>query len=173
MRTDLKKVLLIAGASLMAASGASIAGERDQLAVSAGIAPSDAETMTLTELSAHKFNRDSVGQKVDFEPRQPSRPSEQLVTQAGLTPDEASAMSLTEVAAYFFNRGSSSQEQQTIHVTVGTREATTALSPGAARLAASAGLSEEEAQGLSLRQIAAHAFNRSESSQDRQRTDLP
>ena len=41
------------------------------------------------------------------------------------------------------------------------------------QLAHSAGLTDAEAQDMSLRQIAAYAFNRGAPSQDWQRTDLP
>ena len=101
---------------------------------------------------------------------------EQLAAAAGLGADEAAGVSLTEIAAHFFNRGSSGQDRQTVRsgdgVTMVARQAATGPSAGARQLAASAGLSEEEARGLSLRQIAAYAFNRGESSQDWQRTDL-
>ena len=74
-------------------------------------------------------------------------------------------MGLTEIAGHFFNRGSSAQDQQTVHsdegVTMGTQQAATGPSAGVRQFVASAGLTEEEAQGMSLRQIAAHVFNRS------------
>jgi hypothetical protein len=77
-------------------------------------------------------------------------------------------MTLTEVAAYHFNNGSSGDNQQTIR---GARVTMASRSVGASQLAHSAGLTEADAQGMSLRQIAAYLFNNG--SGDWQRTDLP
>ena len=85
----------------------------------------------------------------------------QLAAGAGLTPEEARGLSLTEIAAAKFNRDSDGDDQQRVvrsgDVTVISRSADgTAWS----QLAASAGLTPEEARGLSLGEIAAAKFDR-------------
>jgi hypothetical protein len=178
MRANLKSLLLAATASLALTGAAFAEGGKEQLAASAGIRPAEAQQLTLTEIAAHKFNRDVSGadeQKVRIEPGRSIGTPEQLASAAGLGADDASTMSLTEIAAHFFNRASSDQDQQTVHtdegVTMVSRQDSYGPSAGLRQLAASAGLTVEEAQGMSLRQIAAHAFNRGEGYQDWQRTD--
>jgi len=178
MTTTFKSLLLGATAALAIASGA-VAADRNQLAASAGVSPAEAAQLTLTEIAAIKFNQDVSGgdrQKVRIEPGHSNGQPWQLAAAAGISAEEASTLTLSEIAGRFFNKGADRDDQQTVRVgggesgvVVATRQQ---LSPGARQLAASAGLTAEEAQGLSLRQIAAHAFNQSESSQDRQRTDL-
>ena len=180
MNTNLKSLLLVAAASLALSSGASVAGGREQLAASAGIRPSrgrtsDADRNRRSQIQPRRFHSPTSRKSASSLTGRTGNP-EQLAAAAGLRADEAAAMNLTEIAARFFNRGSSGQDQQTVRsdegVTMGARQTATGLSAGARQLAASAGLTEEEARGLSLRQIAAHAFNHDESFQDRQRTDL-
>lgn len=171
MSTNLRALLLAAGAGLAIASGPAVADDLDQLAASAGLEASEIEGLTLTEVAAYKFNRDSIGQRAGIEPGS-NGTSERLAKSAGLSAGEADEMSLTVIAAYHFNRGSSDENQQTIrsggsHVTMASRSA------GAAQLAHDAGLSDAEASNLSLRQIAAYVFNRGGPPQDWQRTDLP
>jgi len=170
MSTHVKNLLLITGACLTIASGPAFSDDLSQLAASAGIDASKIEELTLTEVAAYKFSRDSIGQKAGIEPGS-NGPSEPLAVSAGLSADQASGMTLTVIAAYHFNRGSSDEDQQTIRsserVTMASR------SPDTSQLAHSAGLADAEAQDMSLRQIAAYAFNRGAPSQDWQRTDLP
>ena len=113
MSTKLTAVLLAAGASLALASGPVLADELDQLAASAGLEASEIEGLTLTEVAAYKFSRDSIGQKAGIEPGS-NGTRERLAASAGLSADEADGMTLTEIAAYHFNRGSSGENQQTI-----------------------------------------------------------
>ena len=84
----------------------------------------------------------------------------QLAGNAGLTPAEAQGLTLTEVAAAKFNRGSSDDNQQTVvprdEVTLISRSVGSDVS----QLAANAGLTPEEARGLSLSEIAAVKFAR-------------
>jgi hypothetical protein len=85
------------------------AGDVSQLAAAAGIAPAEAATMSLTEIAAAKFNRDTRGDDRQVvstaEPimADPVRHA-QLIAAAGLTPEEAAGKSLTEVAAAKFDR---------------------------------------------------------------------
>jgi hypothetical protein len=169
MRTHLKTLLLTAGACIAIASVPSFADDRSQLAATAGLDTSEIEELTLTEVAAVKFSRDSIGQKAAIEPGSNGARGH-LAVSAGLSPDQAEAMTLTVIAAYHFNRGSSDEDQQTIS---SGEERVTMASRNASQLAHSAGLTDAEAQQLSLRQIAAHAFNRGAPSQDWQRTDLP
>jgi hypothetical protein len=170
MSTNLRPLLVAAGACLAIASGAAYADDLDQLAATAGLEASEIEGLTLTEVAAYKFNRDSIGQRAAIEPGS-NGTREQLAESAGLTADDADGMTLTVIAAYHFNRGSSGDDQQTIRG--GSRVTMASRSLGASQLAREAGLTEAEAETLSLRQIAAHVFNRGGPAEDWQRTDLP
>jgi len=168
MSTSIGALLFTAGAGLLIASGSTFADDQSQLAASARLDPSEIGELTLTEVAAHKFSHDSIGQKAGIEPGSYGS-RESLAASAGLTPDEAAGMTLTEIAAYHFNHGSSDGNQQTVGG--GWRVTMASRSVGASQLAHSAGLTEAEAQGMSLRQIAAYFFNNG--SADSKRTDLP
>lgn len=144
------------------------AADRSQLAAAAGIPAEEAATMSLTELAAAKFNRDTRGD--DRQVVSDARPTmvdpvrhAQLIAAAGLTADEAAGLTLTELAAGAFNAGSDDDDAQTV-VTVSTRGPVRIGS----HLAFAAGLSPEEAQGMSLTAIAAAKFNRDTRDDDRQ-----
>lgn len=146
--------------------GASFAGglyaqaaDAGQLAAVSGVSRAEAATMSLTELAAAKFNRDTRGDDrqtvtaagtvmVD-----PARHA-QLIAQSGITPDEAKGMTLTELAAGKFNAGSDADNRQVIIVS--TRGPVRVGS----QLASSAGLDPVAAQGMSLTEIAAAKFER-------------
>jgi hypothetical protein len=167
MKTPLKSMAI--AAALLGAAAPAFA--QSQLIASAGLTPAEASGMSLTEIAAAKFNRESNGdsqqrvlrrgdvtvisRSVDGSPRS------QLAASAGLTLGEARGLSLTEIAAIKFNRDSDGDNQQRVarpgDVTVISRSA-----DGSAwsQLAASAGLTPEEARGLSLSDIAAAKFDR-------------
>jgi hypothetical protein len=172
------QTLLLGATAALALATAAPAADRSQLAANAGVSPAEAQQLTLTEIAAQKFSRDTENtQRVGIEPGTSANAPRQLAATAGVAPDEATNLDLTQIAARFFNRASSDQDQQTVALqgqeslyVMGTRQQP--AGDTARQLARSAGLSDEEARGLSLRQIAAHAFNRGESSQDAQRVDL-
>ena len=172
------KTLLLGATAALALATAAPAADRSQLAANAGLTSAEAEQLTLTEIAAQKFSRDSENrQRAAIEPGTSGNAPRQLAATAGVASDEARNLDLTQIAARFFNRGSSDQDQQTVAAqgegslyVMGTRQQP--AGDTARQLARSAGLSEDEARGLSLRQIAAHAFNRGEFSQDAQRVDL-
>jgi hypothetical protein len=170
MNTPLRSLLFATGASVAIVSGPVFADELDQLAASAGLEASEVEGLTLTEVAAYKFSRDSIGQRSGIEPGS-NGTREQLAESAGLSADDADGMTLTVIAAYHFNRGSSGENQQTVRS--GSRVTMASRSVGASQLAHDAGLTDAEAENLSLRQIAAYVFNRGGPKEDWQRTDLP
>ncbi|TPE53598.1 hypothetical protein [Amaricoccus solimangrovi] len=99
-----------------------------------------------------------------------------LVSSAGLTPEQAQGMTLNEIAAMKFNRGRSPQDQ----IPVGASGPVTSMAfqdqvdaSGRAGLVAAAGLTPEQAQGMTLNEIAAAKFNRNQSMQDRIPTGTP
>ena len=168
MQANLKTIAL--AAALLGAAAPAFA--QSQLAANAGLTPEQAQGLTLTEIAAAKFNRDADsdnqqrvlrGSDVTVISRSPSAgvSSSQLAANAGLTPDEARGLSLTEVAAAKFNRGADSDDQQRVarpdEVTVISRSA---VGGASSQLAANAGLTPDEARGLSLSEIAAAKFAR-------------
>jgi hypothetical protein len=136
------------------------AGDVSQLAAAAGIAPAEAATMSLTEIAAAKFNRDTRGDDRQVvstaEPimADPVRHA-QLIAAAGLTPEDAAGLTLTQLAAGAFNAGSDSDDAQTM-VTMSSRGPVTV----GAHLAFVAGFSPAEAAGKSLTEVAAAKFDR-------------
>jgi hypothetical protein len=172
MTVNLKHLALGATAAVSIAS-AGIAADRTQLIANARLTPAEAEQLTLNEIAARFFNRSSGDQDQQTVPasgpeyravvaaRGPAALSpnaRQLAASAGLSAEEARGMSLRQIAAHFFNRSSGDQDQQTVPASGPEYRAVVAarwpatLSPNARQLAASAGLSAEEAHGVSLRQ---------------------
>ena len=164
MKTNLKAVAI--AAALAGAAAPALA--QSQLIGNAGLTPAEAQGLSLTEIAAAKFNRGADGddQQRVLRPRGVTVMSRsggsdvaQLARAAGLTPDEARGLTLTEIAAAKFNRGSSDDNQQTV---VRRGEVTlTSRSVGGSdlsQLAANAGLTPDEARGLSLSEIAAVKF---------------
>jgi hypothetical protein len=133
----------------------------DQLAANAGLSPSEAQGLTLTQIAQVKFNRES-----DTDDRQAviivpgnSASYDQLAASAGLSPAEARGMTLDEIFVAKVNKESDTDDQQLVsggNVTMASR------SPFSAnpQFAASAGLSPAEAAGMSLTEIAAAKFAR-------------
>ena len=78
---------------------------------------------------------------------------------AGLTAEEAAGTTLNQIAAHKFSRGT--ENAQTVvdrnGVTVSSRSADSA---DRSQLIANAGLTPEQAAGMTLSQIAAHKFSR-------------
>jgi hypothetical protein len=144
------------------------AADRSQLAAAAGIPAAEAATMSLTEIAAAKFNRDTRGddQQVVSEAQatavDPVRHA-QLIAAARLSGAEAAGMTLTQLAAGTFNAGSDDDDAQTV-VTMSSRGPVRVGS----HLAFAAGLTPEEAEGMSLSAIAAAKFNRDTRDDDRQ-----
>ena len=96
-----------------------------------------------------------------FTPGVRRRRPAQLAASAGLAPDEARGLSLTEIAAAKFNRDADRDDSQ--RVLRGGDVTVTSRSVGErawSQLVASAGLTPEEARGLSLSDIAAAKFDR-------------
>jgi hypothetical protein len=167
MKTNLKTIAV--AAALLGAAAPAFA--QSQLIGNAGLTPAEASGLSLTEIAAAKFNRgsdDDNQQRVlrDRGVTVISRSADgaarpRLIANAGLTPEQARGLSLTQIAAAKFNRDSDDENQQRARrvgdVTVISRSASAAAW---SQLAANAGLSPEEARGLSLSEIAAAKFAR-------------
>ena len=136
------------------------AADQTQLAASAGVSTSEAATMSLNELAAAKFNRDSADgdQQSIADSRTIAVDQDrhgQLIAAAGLTADEAEGLTLSQLAAGAFNAGSDDDSAQPV-VRVSTRGPVRIGS----QFVASSGLDQVEAQGMSLTTIAAAKFAR-------------
>jgi len=144
--------LVLAG--LIAAPMAAADG-MEQLVFSAGLTPAQASGMSLTEIYAHKINRESGrDNQVTVSSREVSgfRPSEhgQLVASAGLDAAAARGMSLAEISAAKASRSAATRDERVPM----PREVSVGFDPAEhAQLVARAGLTVEEAQGLSLSEI--------------------
>jgi hypothetical protein len=139
---------VIAAAVLVAVGAPAIAGT--QVKASPGV--------TLTEAAQAKFNRDTRGDDRHVKPVPgDAGATPQLYAAAGLTLAEGSAMTLGQVFVAKINRESRGDDQQRLvvdgSVAMGTRAY--GQDSGHPQLAASAGLTEAEAAGLSLSEIAA------------------
>ena len=155
----------LAGVALLGATFAggvyAEAADVSQLVAAAGVAPAEAATLSLTELAAAKFNRDTRDddqQTVsDAAPTMvdPYRHA-QLIGAAGLTSGEAAGLTLTQLAAGAFNAGSDDDDAQPV-VTMSSRGPVGSIEP---HLAFAAGLDPADAQGLSLSAVAAAKFRR-------------
>lgn len=144
------------------------AGGYDQLARAAGVPAEQAATMSLTELAAAKFNRDTRGddrQVVSTAAPRPVDPARHahMIAAAGMTRDEAAGVTLTELAAGVFTAGSDDDEAQPV-ITMSSR-GPVRIDP---HLAFAAGLAPAEAATMSLGSVAAAKFNRDSRSDDRQ-----
>lgn len=164
------RILTRALVALSIAAAPAAAADLTQIAAGAGVTVEAAQGMTLSELAALKFNRDSRdddrqsvggigGEPVMVDVMRHA----QLIAAAGLTPAEAEGLTLSELAAGKHNAGSDSNER--IVVVMSSRGPVRVGS----QLAAAAGLGGAEAQGMSLTAIAAAKFNH-DSSDDNQQT---
>jgi hypothetical protein len=164
MKYYLKTIAAVA--VTVAAAAPAFAGS--QLAANAGISPVEAQGLSLTEIAQAKFNRDTRqdDRHVFVEPGTGGDYT-QLAASAGISADEAQGMSLGEIYVAKINRESRGDEQQAVKgggVTMTSRSVSGGA--GYAQLAASAGLSADEASGLTLGQIAAAKFARDTYSSD-------
>jgi hypothetical protein len=149
----------VVGLSLVAAFSVS-AADVTQLAAGAGISAGEAQGLTLTELAALKFNRDSERDEQQSVAAaegpvmvDPVRHA-QLIAAAGLSADEADGLTLSQLAAGKHNAEARRDE---LHLVVMSSRGRVRAG---SQLIAAAGLSTAEAQGMSLTGIAATKFNR-------------
>ena len=161
---------ILTSAALLALAVPAAAEDYSQLAAGAGITRAQAGALTLSEIAAYKFNRDTRGdeQQPIAEPSAAVRVDPaahaQLIAAAGLTPAEAAGMSLSEIAAAKHNAGTRGDERQTVVAAGGMGKA-------GDQLVAVAGLDPAAASGLSLTEVAAVKFNRDTRADDRQTVD--
>jgi len=118
--------------------------------------------MTLTELHARKINRESgrdgqVTVSGRGYPVSSASDHSALVASAGLTASQAAGMDLSQIAAHKFNRGVTREDRIPVTQTA-SADFDASQNP---QLVASAGLSADEAQGMSLNEIYRHKHNRS------------
>ena len=167
MKTYLKTIAV--AAALAGAAAPAVA--QSQLIANAGLTPVEAQGLTLSEIAAAKFSRSAGhderhaivargGGVTAISRSADDAAGSQLAANAGLTPEQAQGLSLSQVAAAKFSRSAGHDAQQVVvH-----RDAVTAIGRSAAgaypQLAASAGLTPDEALGLSLTEIAAAKFDR-------------
>jgi hypothetical protein len=165
----MKPTILMAPALValaLAAASQAPAGDWSQLVASAGLSPAEAEGMTLTEIAAHKFNReartdDTVTVSSRSYPVFDVAAHRQLVAVAGVRPSEARGMTLTEIAARKVNVAAEADEMIPIVASGAGFDA------GAhPQLAAAAGLTPAEASGMSLGEIHARKVNREQNRDD-------
>lgn len=158
----------ILGVTFAAAVAAS-AADRSQLAAGAGVSVAEAQSMSLSELAAAKFNRDTGrdgAQRVGAAGRPVLVDADrhaQLIAVAGISPAEAEGITLAELAAGKYNTEGDSDHQ--VPVVMSSRGPVHA-DP---QLIAAAGLEPGEAYGMSLTGIAAAKFNR-DTGRDEQQT---
>jgi hypothetical protein len=168
MKRILTGTALVGATILGVTFGAAILAEAadvGQLAASAGVSATEAEGLTLSEIAAIKFNRDtrgddrqSVGHAQGTIMVDGARHAN-LIRQAGLTSQEAGSLTLSELAASKHNAGSDEDDMIVVVSSRGQGRANP-------QLVASAGLSPAEAQGMSLTDIAAAKFRRDTRSDD-------
>ncbi len=137
------------------ATGAATSARADalsQLAASAGLSQAEAAGLSLHEIAVRKFNLDvKAGDRQPTGVVRSSRGgfSPQLAASAGLSAAEAATMSTTEIAERFFQKNASGEDRRA--------DVLSYHSSGRGsypQLAAGAGLSEEDAAGKSLNEIA-------------------
>jgi hypothetical protein len=169
MKTSLKTFAAVSAVVLSAAAAPAFASS--QLVANAGLTPAEAEGLTLNQIAQFKFSRNAGNDERQVVVRIPGTggDSSQLAASAGLGPDEAAGLSLNEIAIAKFNRNVDNEDRQW----PGPRSGVTAMSRsmgGAAwaQLAANAGLTPEEAAGMTLTEIAIAKFNRNADNNNRQ-----
>ena len=157
-------------AAILAGFGAQAeAGDWSQLVAAAGLSPTEARGMSLTEIHAVKINRESAGDdEVTVSGR--SYPAfegaehVQLVAVAGVSARDARSMTLTEISARKVNLGARGDEQIRLVVpAAGGFDATEHR-----QLLAAAGLEPGEAAGLTLNEVHVLNLNREQGGDDRQ-----
>lgn len=148
-------VALIAAAPAFAGNG--------QLAASAGIPRSEAAQLGLAEIAQAKFNRDNRGDAtpLNVSPVAASAASrDRFARSVGIAPEAAQGLSLGQIAAIKFNRAESGADQQPVKGAAAVATRNVGDPAARAQLIANAGLSQEDAAGLSLTEIARAKFER-------------
>lgn len=138
-----------------------VMGQHSQLVGSAGLTPAEAEGLSLTEIAAAKFNRDT--RRDDAQVASPARqpvmvdPARhaQLIATTGLSPEEARGMTLNELSLAKHNSGAGRDEK----ITTSARQ--TGATP-AVYFVRSSGLDPEAARGMSLNEVYAVRLSGSE-----------
>lgn len=133
-----------------------------QLGLNAGLTPTEAAGLSLTEIAQAKFNRDASADRQNAQGTQAASAESRahLAAAAGLSPDAAANLSLTELAAVKFTRGSSDNDQvrpARLGATLATRSVD---NHARTQLVTNAGLDAATASSLSLTDIAAAKFDR-------------
>ncbi len=140
----------------LGATAPAIAADQ-QLIAAAGLTQAEAEGLTLNQIAAAKYNRDR-----SYTDRQA------VVIVPGASSVDADDLNGLAIANY--NAGKSQTDVQatpeTGNLTAASRSV--AVEGRHAQLIASAGLTQEEAEGLTLNQIVAAKYNRDASYSDRQ-----
>lgn len=138
------------------------AQDKAQLAASAGLSPVQAQQMTLAEIAAAKFNRDSRGGDRQAAPSakapvavDPARHG-QLIAAADLDGKPVQGLTIADLAIAKANAEADGDSRQTA-VSMSSRGPIT-VAP--TQLAAAAGLTAIEASGMTLGEIYARAHNR-------------
>lgn len=147
-----------------------LAQDMSQLAASAGLTAAEARTMSLAEIAAAKFNRDSrdddrqtvasVRTPIAVDPVRHA----QLIAAADLDPDAARGMTLAGLTAAKYNASGDGDHHQT-PVSMSSRGPVTMVP---LQLIYAADLTPQEARGLSLNEIAARAHNLHSSADNQQ-----
>lgn len=124
--------------------------------------------VSLTEAAQAKFNRDTRGDdRHEIVVRgTPSGEYDQLAASAGISPAAAEGLSLEEVFVAKINRETGGNADQLVKKSGVTAMSRSISQAGHAQLVASAGLSADEAKGMTLGEIAAAKFARDSYSDD-------
>jgi hypothetical protein len=145
------------------------AGDLSQLAAAAGVTEAEAAGMSLAEIHARKINRESRGNdKVTVSSREhqvfQADRNRQLVAVAGLTLGEARGMSLDDIAASKANVNAGNEDR----IPVAPARAARFDAAANPQLVAAAGLTIEEADGMTLAEVYRLKVNREARGDDRQ-----
>lgn len=136
------------------AMSSAFAQDNSQLIASAGLSQSEAQGLTLNEIAAAKFNQGESrpDRQVILSPERvavdPARHA-QLIAAAGLTAEEAEGLSISALGVAKHNTGADNDEQQAQRFMFSRGP----IEMAPPQFAATAGLSPEEARGLTLNEI--------------------
>lgn len=152
MNTTFRTLATVATLSVAGFASASAFAADSQLIAAAGLTPAEAQDLSLDQLFQLKINRDN------------GRDERQATVTPGLSSDRADGLSPSGAVARL-NTNSSRDERQVAvpgagRVTLAARSDGTVDPSAHAQLIAAAGLSADEAGGLTLSQIAALKFDR-------------
>ena len=161
----MKTTVMTAFAALAIAVAAPVfAADYTQLALNAGLSPSEAAGMTRQQIAAAYFNRGVSNQDRQTVPGEivASPAGEYARSQLRASHRDMAGQTPRELAAIHSNRGMSNADKITV------RAPTPGMAGDRSQLAASAGLGIDGAEGRSLNGLAATLFNRDESNADKQ-----